>query len=215
MTLEQPHKTLYLFLDSSIACYHTLPRWKFKFPGFQRYVHNGRDNAIFTFNSDNGRLCCYMLFEPHHGRKSSSTKRCALEEPSIQKIDSIKLTAANPEEGVYSREHLREERMVSLHRLLAELESHLTCSRRTLSTQERKRYIDAVLCLRSVKPALYEHEVRGTSSRYNDFQAVRINQTFIIHSNVNLSTASKDQSIELIYSTGPISRMASMVHMDV
>ncbi|MCJ1263947.1 hypothetical protein MMC22_003818 [Lobaria immixta] len=52
---------------------------------------------------------------------------------------------------------------------------------RTLSTQERKSYINAVLCLRSVKPALYESVVRGTSSRYDDFQAVHINQSSIIH----------------------------------
>ncbi|MCJ1267082.1 hypothetical protein MMC22_006967 [Lobaria immixta] len=56
-------------------------------------------------------------------------------------------------------------------------------SLRTLSTQEKKRYIDAVLCIRSVKPALYQDEVRGTNSRYDDFQAVHINQSFIVHLN--------------------------------
>lgn len=111
-----------------------------------------------------------------------------------QLFDPIKLTTANPEAKVYSRENLREERMASLRRLLSELEFHLTCSRRTLSTQERKSYVDAVLCLRSVKPALYEDEVPGTSSRYDDFQAVHINQSFIIHIDVYLSTVHKNQS---------------------
>lgn len=85
---------------------------------------------------------------------------------------------------MYSREYLREKRVVSLRRLLAELESYLTCSRRKLSIQERKNYVQAVLCLRSVRPALYEQEVQGASSRYDDFQLVHINQTFIIHLDV-------------------------------
>lgn len=82
-----------------------------------------------------------------------------------------------------------------LHALLFELESHLTHSRRTLSTPEKKSYIDAVLCLQSIKPALYENDVRGTSSRYEDFQVVHINQSFIIHINVYLSMAHKDQPV--------------------
>lgn len=85
--------------------------------------------------------------------------------------------------------------MVSLRPLLDELESHLTHSRRTLSTREKKSYIDAVLCLRSIKPALYENDVRGASSRFDDFQAVHINQSFIVHLNVYVSTVHKDQSI--------------------
>lgn len=54
---------------------------------------------------------------------------------------------------------------------------------RKLSIQERKNYVQAVLCLRSVRPALYEKEVQGASSRYDDFQLVHINQTFFIHIN--------------------------------
>lgn len=111
-----------------------------------------------------------------------------------QLFNPIKLTTANPEKKVYSRENLPKERMASLYRLLAELEFRLTFSRRTLSTKERKSYVDAVLCLRSVKPALYEDEVPGTSSRYDDFQAVHINQSFIIHVDVCISTAHRNHS---------------------
>lgn len=74
--------------------------------------------------------------------------------------------------------------MASLRQFLAELKSILTCSRRTLSKRERKSYTEAVLCLRAVKPALYRNEVRGARSRFDDFHAVHINQTFIIHANV-------------------------------
>ena len=105
--------------------------------------------------------------------------------------------------------------MASLHEF-AKLESHLTCPRRTLSRHERKNYVDAVLCLRSVKPALYKDEFPGTNSRFDDFQALHINQSSIIHGNVYVSMAHKDQSIQLTYhQPGPISCMASMVHVGV
>lgn len=158
-----------------------------------------------------------MLFEPCFGGEQPDTKTGTMEEPPRQKfgLHLLKLTTANSNEKMYSKKHLREKRVASLCWFAAELESYLTCSRRALSMQEKKSYIDAVLCLRSMKPALYKHEVRGTSSRYDDFQAVHINQSFIIHVNVCLSTAHRHQSINLICSPGSIFGMASMVHVDV
>lgn len=112
-------------------------------------------------------------------------RRPPCKNPPRQGFERLKLT----KESVHSREHLREERVVSLHLLLSELELQLNNLRRTLSTRERKHYIDAVLCIQSVKPALYENDLRGASSRYIDFQVVHINQTSIIHVNVYFSTA--------------------------
>lgn len=125
-----------------------------------------------------------MLFDPRYGRKPAGIRTVTTGESPRESFYLLELTTVHPKERMYSREYLREKRVVSLRRLLAELESYLTCSRRKLSTQERKNYVQAVLCLRSVRPALYEKEVQGASSRYDDFQLVHINQTFFIHLNV-------------------------------
>ncbi|MCJ1263748.1 hypothetical protein MMC22_003618 [Lobaria immixta] len=52
---------------------------------------------------------------------------------------------------------------------------------RALSKPERKRYTDAVLCLRK-KPGLYT-DVKGAKSRFDDFQVLHIKKTFIVHFN--------------------------------
>ena len=175
------------------------------------YLHVGRDNAFHGLKFGCDRLRgSSRLFGPRRGAKSYT-----IDESPWPKFDLRYHNTVDLEERMYSKNHLREERMASLRQLLAELNSILTCSRRTLSKRERKSYTDAVLCLRAIKPALYRNEVRGASSRYDDFHAVHINQSFIIHVNVYLSTAHKDRSIWLIYPPGPILSMASMVHVEV
>lgn len=172
---------------------------KYRLPAFRISLYIGHDNAFSIFSSSSGRFRDFnLLFDLRHGGRSPGTETATMEEPPRQRLHLPKLTRAILEERMYSREHLCKERVASLRCWFAGLELHLTCSRRTLSILERKRYVAAVLCLRSVKPALYEHEVRGTSSRYDDFQAVHINQSFIIHGNVYLSTGHKNQSMQLI-----------------
>lgn len=58
--------------------------------------------------------------------------------------------------------------------------------RRTLSRTDRRRYIDAVLCLQK-KPSIYK-EVVGAKSRFDDFQVEHITQAYDIHFNVSLSS---------------------------
>ncbi|KAF3930659.1 Tyrosinase [Dactylella cylindrospora] len=54
----------------------------------------------------------------------------------------------------------------------------------TLSTREKKDYIRAVLCLQS-KPAKSGSLAPGAQSRFDDFVATHINQTFVIHATGN------------------------------
>lgn len=58
-------------------------------------------------------------------------------------------------------------------------------SRRSLSTIEKKAYIDAVLCLQQ-HPAITKEQFKDNPwvhpiNRYDDFQAVHHNQTLSIH----------------------------------
>ncbi|KAL3422023.1 FAD binding domain containing protein [Phlyctema vagabunda] len=58
----------------------------------------------------------------------------------------------------------------------------------TLLPKERKAYTDAVRCLQN-KPALSDPvAVPGAKSRYDDFVAVHINNTFTIHATANFLT---------------------------
>ena len=58
-------------------------------------------------------------------------------------------------------------------------------SRGTLSDDDRQAYTKAVLCLQSKPAASLKTLVPGARSRFDDFHAVHINQTFIIHNNVS------------------------------
>lgn len=60
----------------------------------------------------------------------------------------------------------------------------LTPSRSTLTKSQKKKYIDAVLCLQS-KPAKSGDLAPGAKSRYDDFLATHINQTLTIHGTGN------------------------------
>ena len=59
----------------------------------------------------------------------------------------------------------------------------LSLSRRTLSEDQRKNYINAVLCLHD-KPSTFGANITGLRSRYDDFQYLHITQTYFIHFNV-------------------------------
>ncbi|KAL3418664.1 tyrosinase central domain-containing protein [Phlyctema vagabunda] len=54
-----------------------------------------------------------------------------------------------------------------------------------LSLQERKAYIDAVLCLQALPPKTPAELVPGARSRFDDFLALHINQTLSIHNTTN------------------------------
>ncbi|MBW0462316.1 hypothetical protein O181_002031 [Austropuccinia psidii MF-1] len=54
-----------------------------------------------------------------------------------------------------------------------------------LSKEERRSYIDAVLCLQSKPSITPSSEVPGAKSRYDDFVATHINQTLYIHGTAN------------------------------
>jgi tyrosinase len=60
----------------------------------------------------------------------------------------------------------------------------MTLCRSTLSNSNKKKYIDAVLCLQS-KPAKSGSITPGARSRYDDFLATHINQTLTIHGTGN------------------------------
>ncbi|CAF9937036.1 MAG: hypothetical protein HETSPECPRED_010536 [Heterodermia speciosa] len=53
----------------------------------------------------------------------------------------------------------------------------------TLPTKEKHSYINAVKCLRRLPPLNLPSLVPGVRSRFDDYQAVHINSTFIIHFN--------------------------------
>ncbi|KAK1749680.1 putative tyrosinase [Echria macrotheca] len=55
----------------------------------------------------------------------------------------------------------------------------------TLCPSERRKYIAAVKCLMSKPSKLDPIEVPGAKSRYDDFVAVHMNQTFTIHATAN------------------------------
>jgi tyrosinase len=72
-----------------------------------------------------------------------------------------------------------------LEQSLSSLGHMLTTSRRsTLSNSNKKKYINAVLCLQS-KPAKSGSIAPGARSRYDDFLATHINQTLTIHGTGN------------------------------
>jgi hypothetical protein len=52
----------------------------------------------------------------------------------------------------------------------------LTKLRRSLSVDERKKYIDAVRCM-MLKPAKYDKDFPVVTTRYDDFVALHVNAT--------------------------------------
>ena len=59
--------------------------------------------------------------------------------------------------------------------------------RGAMSKKERLAYVDAVLCLQSKPSKIPLSLVPGARNRFDNFQAVHINQTFLIHFNVRNS----------------------------
>jgi len=53
-------------------------------------------------------------------------------------------------------------------------------NRRLLPDEEKKAYIDAVLCMQK-RPALTNDDVPGAITRYDDFQSLHIRQADFIH----------------------------------
>lgn len=94
--------------------------------------------------------------------------------------------------------------------------------RRALSKPERKTYIDAVRCIQTKKPSLYQ-DIKGAKSRFDDFTIVHIEQTFMIHYNASsppiAHCASRSsvlcQIVDRFDSLGSIPCLASMVHVGV
>lgn len=63
--------------------------------------------------------------------------------------------------------------------------TYIELLRRTLASQDKKSFIDAVKCVRA-KPSLYPPgAVPGSKSLYDDFIAVHLNQTLFIHLTVS------------------------------
>lgn len=89
--------------------------------------------------------------------------------------------------GMHKRQCRDSEGMVSLYRSLKfslKFFGHTELLRGSMSKKDRLAYIDAVLCLQSKPPNAAPGLVPGARSRFDDFQAVHINQTYLIHFNV-------------------------------
>jgi tyrosinase len=57
-------------------------------------------------------------------------------------------------------------------------------TRGDLAPEERRKWIDAVLCLQSTPSKLDQARYPGAKSRYDDFVVVHMNQTLSIHGTV-------------------------------
>jgi hypothetical protein len=71
--------------------------------------------------------------------------------------------------------------------------------RGALSTQERKDYINAVLCLQKLPSRLDPEKFPGARTRYDDFVGVHINQTLSIHITVRIFFNFIETFIPLFY----------------
>lgn len=60
---------------------------------------------------------------------------------------------------------------------------------RAFTPTEKKSYIKSVLCLITSQSITPPHLARGVRSRFDDFVAVHINQSYHIHRDVSLNTA--------------------------
>lgn len=61
--------------------------------------------------------------------------------------------------------------------------------RSDFSKDQRRAYINAVLCMQRLKPKADPSTVPGARNRYDDFFAVHINKTGTIHSTVSFVVA--------------------------
>lgn len=95
---------------------------------------------------------------------------------------------------------------------------HACFFRGSLSKHERRKYIDAVLCMLQ-KPSLSDPtEVPGARNRFDDFLAVHINQTLTIHGTV--STLLMHEGSHYLFQTdyaylGQLPHLAPLLHMGV
>jgi len=60
---------------------------------------------------------------------------------------------------------------------------------RAFTPAEKKSYIKSVLCLTMSRSITPPHLARGVRSRFDDFVAVHINQSYHVHRDVSLNTA--------------------------
>jgi tyrosinase len=58
---------------------------------------------------------------------------------------------------------------------------------RALSHRERRAYIDSILCLQRLPPQTPSAVAAGAKTRYDDFLATHINQTWQIHRTVSVA----------------------------
>lgn len=56
---------------------------------------------------------------------------------------------------------------------------------RALTHEERRAYIDSILCLQQLPPQTPSYLAAGAKTRYDDFVATHINQTWHIHRTVS------------------------------
>lgn len=85
-----------------------------------------------------------------------------------------------------------------------------------MSNKDRIAYTDAVLCLQSKPSNAAPGLVPGARSRFDDFLAVHINQTFLIHFNVRSpKQVVPIQNFGILTETGETPPLAPLFHMDL
>jgi len=83
-----------------------------------------------------------------------------------------------------------------------------------MAPSERKAYTNAVLCLQSKPSKFAPGVVPGAKTRYDDFLAVHMNQTLVIHGTVCLELASSIL-VMLTNDLDQFSLLASSFHMEL
>lgn len=82
-----------------------------------------------------------------------------------------------------------------------------------MSKKDRLAYIDAVLCLQSKPSIAAPGLVPGARSRFDDFQAVHINQTYFIHFNVGAPKRYVNSKFGLLIPIGKTAPLAPLFHL--
>ena len=83
-----------------------------------------------------------------------------------------------------------------------------------MAPSERKAYTNAVLCLQSKPSKFAPGVVPGAKTRYDDFLAVHMNQTLVIHGTVCFQLAFLLHVI-LTYDVDQFSLVASSFHVEL